>query len=153
MSIILRHSCKKFPLCFAKTFTTHRKNCYKKTMLSKKLQCIDGTEPNVLYDYIDLYSKYICIHDVQQCLSGVYVPPLQEQISIVQTFHSIMQDIGSVHDLQGVILKLLITHDENALSNLTENLQEYNNAINIIKAIIDYTNNTSTPSNEIATSI
>jgi hypothetical protein len=48
---------------------------------------------------------------------------------------------------------LLITHDENALSTLKETLQEYNNAINIIKAIIDYTNNTSTPSNEIATSI
>ncbi len=129
-----------------------KKHCNKKKILHKH-KCISGTEPNVLYDYVEIYSKYVCIHDVQQCLSGIAIPSLQEQISIVKSFQSIMQDIGSVHDLQGIILKLLIAHDDNALSTLIDSLQQYNNSIDIIKNIVEYTNNTSIPSNETITSI
>jgi hypothetical protein len=102
----------------------------------------------VLYDYIDLYLKYVCVSDAQQCLSSAIIPPLQEQLQIVQKFGSIMHDIGHVHDLQGVIIKLMITHDDKALETLTEEIQNYNNNIALIRTIIEYANTLPLPSNE-----
>lgn len=105
-------------------------------------------DTTVLYDYVDLYMKYICIHDAQQCIPSAIFPPLQEQIKIVQDFNTIVHDIGKVHDLQGIILKLLITHDDNALATLTERIQDYNNSIDMIQTIIEYANTLPLPSNE-----
>lgn len=120
----------------------------------KKICCaMPSVESNVLFDYIDIYMKYICVHDAQQCLSSAIVPPLQEQIMIVQNFNSVLHDLGSVHDLQGVILKLMITHDEQALKTLTQEINEYNNNINLIRAIIEYTSSIPLPSNEMSVNL
>jgi hypothetical protein len=105
-------------------------------------------DTTVLYDYVDLYMKYICVHDAQQCLSSAILPPLQEQIKIVQDFNTIVHDLKSLHDLQGVILKLIITHDDKALATLTEEIQSYNNNIDMIRAIIEYANALPLSSNE-----
>jgi hypothetical protein len=74
---------------------------------------------------------------------------MQEQVKVVQSFHNILQDIGRVHDLQGVILKLIINHDDTALDALTTTLEQYNNDIDVIHAIIDYTRDSSMPSNDL----
>lgn len=115
--------------------------------------CLATTDTTVLFDYIDLYTKYICIHDAQQCLSSAFVPPLQEQIKIVQHFNTITHELGNVHDLQGVLLKLIITHNDQAVESLTEQLEQYNNSIAVLHAIVDYTNTVSLPSNELEVSL
>jgi hypothetical protein len=92
--------------------------------------------------------KYICVHDAQQCLSSALLPPLQQQIKTVQDFNTIVHNLESLHDLQGVVLKLIITHDDVALTALTQEIQSYNNNIDIIRAIIEYANTLPLPSNE-----
>lgn len=121
---------------------------HKKQRKVQKLTCTAITDTSVLYDYIDLYAKYICVHDMQECLSSAVVPSLQEQIQVVQEFNNTIHNVQSVHDLQGIILKLIITHDASSLDALINTLQQYNNCIDIIRSIIEYTNDIPLPSNE-----
>ncbi len=115
----------------------------------RRLHCVEYTDTSVLFDYIDLYTKYMCLHDAQQCLATAIIPPIQEQVKVVQSFNNILHDVGRVHDLQGVILKLIINHDDKALDALTTTLEQYNNNIDVIHAIVDYTRDSSLPSNDL----
>lgn len=101
----------------------------------------------VLFDYIDLYSKYMCVQsDVNTCTQQIIIPSIAEQYQVVKTFMSISHHLHHLHDLEGVILKLIISHDVETLNKLLSSLEEYNTSIDIIKNIISYTQSIPTPS-------
>lgn len=94
----------------------------------------------VLFDYVDLYSKYMCAQpDVTACAQQIIIPSISEQYQVVKTFMSISHQVHHLHDLEGVILKLIIAHDVETLNSLLSSLEEYNASIDLIKNIITYT--------------
>lgn len=131
-----------------KKFTPCPRQTMKRNRIYRNAFNVYDVDHNILFDYVDLYSKYICVHDVQRCLSSAFIPPLQEQIDVVRHFNDILHDVRSVHDLQGVILKLTITHDDVALDTLVSTIQQYNNNIHIIRDIVEYANAASLPTNQ-----
>jgi hypothetical protein len=108
----------------------------------------------VLFDYVDLYSKYICVHPIEHastatsCIQQIIVPSIDEQYNVVKAFTSIAHQVHHMHDLEGVILKLLITHEIEPLQSLLSSLEQYNASIDLIKNIVAYTNDIPLPSIE-----
>ena len=125
----------------------------KKSIHSRQThKCKIAQDTAVLFDYVDIYNRYICSHSVEHastvnsCIQQIIIPSINEQYEVVKTFTSITHQVRHMHDLEGVILKLLITHDVESLQSLLSSLEEYNTSIELIKNIVAYTNEIPMPS-------
>ncbi len=102
-------------------------------------------ETSVLFDYVDLYSKFLCVHDTP-CIDQMVVPLLSEQYDVVKSFSTITHHLQHMHDLEGVVLKLLLTKDVEALNHLISTVEEYNANTEEIKSVIEYAQSLPLPS-------
>jgi predicted AlkP superfamily pyrophosphatase or phosphodiesterase len=138
--------------CCQRTFQkkTYRKN-------NNFCNALPAHDSSVLFDYINLYGRFMCDHTTQQaikmCVNNVVLPPIQEQYDVVYAFHAFIQHVGHMHGLEGVLLKFLVTHDDNAINHLAQSLEEYNQSIETIKSIVAYSENvmSSNPSLQLMT--
>ena len=117
---------------------------YNARHLRKTYVCKVATDTSVLFDYVDLYSKFICVHPsahtftIDTCVQQMIIPSIAEQYQVVKQFTSITHQLHHMHDLEGVVLKLLITHEVEPLTDLLNSLEEYNASIELIKNIVGY---------------
>jgi hypothetical protein len=129
-------------------------DCHNRNHNCQKHICKIAQSSAILFDYVDLYSKYICVHPVEQtstinnCIQQIIVPSIDEQYQVVKAFSTIAHQLHHMHDLEGIILKLLITHENEPLQSLLSSLEEYNASIELIKNIVAYTNDIPIPSIE-----
>lgn len=116
--------------------------------------CKIAQDTAVLFDYVDLYSRYICVHPIEHvsiansCIQQIIVPSIDEQYNVVKAFTSITHQVHHMHDLEGVILKLLITHEMEPLQSLLSSLEQYNASIDLIKNIVAYSKDIPMPTIE-----
>lgn len=91
---------------------------------------------NIIFDYVDLYSKYICSKP-SICSMEMNIPSLQEQYDILKNYYTIIHHLHNTHNLDGVILELLISKKQEMLDILVNSINEYNNSIDMIKTIVE----------------
>ena len=104
-----------------------------------------NTHPdNVLIDYVTTYGQYICHPDkIKQCIDMIILPPTYEQLRILQELQKAMS-IVDLEGLEGVAMKLLISHDEDTLHTLLQALVRFQENRDLINAIIRFTYEIST---------
>jgi hypothetical protein len=91
----------------------------------------------------------MCVHpDVSSCAQQIIIPSVSEQYQVVKTFIAITHQLRHLHDLEGVILKLIIAHDVETLNSLLHSIEEYNASMDVIKSIVTYTQSIPMPSIE-----
>ncbi len=95
-------------------------------------------DTNVLIDYVSLYTQYLCSSDSQTCFENIILPSINEQYDVVKTYMDTLHELKHIHDLGGVIFKLCIMHDKDALDALKAAVHELNNVNGLIGNIIDY---------------
>lgn len=119
--------------CCTNSFTQRRHIVPK---LQKRIaRCLPGDA--VLYDYIDTYSTLLCAGETAACIQNMIVPAPEEQMRILQLLFEVNTKVNT-HGLDGVFMKLIIMHDDDAISSLIDVLQIYDTAKDAINAIIRY---------------
>lgn len=92
----------------------------------------------VLAPFVELMATHVCASSpFKEC--SVYLPPLEDQMRILTA----LQEIATYSDiagLQGTFLKLLIAHDDQAVSYLLERLTEYTDALDAIRDVVEHAN-------------
>jgi hypothetical protein len=102
----------------------------------KKVQAV--AESGVVMDYVTTYGQYICAGpDPFECIRNMILPPPEEQQKIVLRLFEISQQVD-MQGLNGVFMKLLITHDDSAVDTLLEMLKMHNMSTDVINSIIRY---------------
>jgi hypothetical protein len=121
------------------------KNQHCNKLIATRRKVISGTENiiidnNIIFDYIDLYSKYVC-STPSMCSTEMIIPSIQEQYDILKNYYNIIHHLHNTHHLDGVILELLITDKKEALDILINSIDEYNNSTDMINNIVELTKN------------
>lgn len=95
---------------------------------------------DVLYDYLDTYARYVCqLGDVDaDCLGQMVVPPIAEQLHVLQGLFDVHTRVHDTMGLDGVFLKLLLMHDQAAVERLVSNLVVYQAVLESIQDIVRY---------------
>ncbi len=92
-----------------------------------------------LGDYITAYSHFICKPEsIQVCLDAMIVPPEYEQLRIIQNLQAISLKVD-LEGLEGIVMKLLITRDQETLDTLLRSLVSFQEKREVINSIIRFT--------------
>ncbi len=94
----------------------------------------------MLYDYLDVYTRYVCkLGEADaDCVDQMVVPPLAEQLHVLQGLFEVHTRVHDTMGLDGVFLKLLLMHDDAAVERLTSNLVVYQMVHDAIVDIVQY---------------
>lgn len=94
-------------------------------------------DTGVLADYLETYLTYVCKEGASSCLDQMVVPPPEEQLRVMQGLFDVSTKVD-MQGLDGVFMKLLIMHDQDAVDTLVQSLQMHMASEQIINSIIRY---------------
>lgn len=109
--------------------------CTRKKPLYRTL--VRATPPDVLYEYVDAYTKYICATDLASCAPKMIVPPVEEQLRIVQGLYDVKSKVDT-YGLDGVFMKLIMVKDDATVGNLMSTLEIYDHCVKLIRLVVSY---------------
>jgi len=111
----------------------------RKVISHSRFKPVNTHPDNVLIDYVTTYGQYICHpYNIKECIDMIILPPVYEQLRILQELQKAMS-IVDLEGLEGVAMKLLISHDEETLHTLLQALVRFHENRDLINAIIRFT--------------
>lgn len=94
-----------------------------------------GVDPDFLTLYVGEACRGLVGSHFHSCAAHLYVPPLKEQLAIMDS----LQSIATIVDLDGAVgtlIKMMINHDDEGVSALVSALMEHEATTAKIRAIM-----------------
>jgi len=118
--------------------SSRRKLCSPKSRYIQPKACPSSSSAEVIMDYVTAYSTFLCNpEDIKTCVDTMVLPPVYEQLRIVQNLQMIHNSVD-LEGLDAVVMKLLIAHDAEAVESLLHSLNIFQQSRDVINTIIRY---------------
>jgi hypothetical protein len=94
---------------------------------------------DVMTEYFNAYSHFICDNEPPTCTESMIIPPPYEQLQIVLNLSHIATSVN-LDGLEGIVMKLLIAGETDAVDTLVKHLGAVNDSNAVIRAIVEFAN-------------
>lgn len=103
--------------------------------------------PEYSLDYLNMFSTFVCKANMQ-CMNHMILPSIDEQQETVKKFLEVEHSVESLHGLDPLVFKLLISHQDSYVSDLVDYIKYVTEIEHKIDDIINFVNHLPAPINE-----